>query len=218
MKPHHVAALKHIAMLGGTREAVSFSSKELGLALGVSQQAASQRLLDLTREGLITRNIVSRRELVKLTPKGVETLRREYADFRIIFEAAKEMNLRGVVTSGLGEGAFYMRQKGYKEQFKRKLSYEPYEGTLNLRISGTDLAKLDIMREAEGIEIEQFEGAGRTFGGAKCFRARIHGLECAIIMPLRSHHSDAVEVISRHNLRSRLGLNDGDSVEMIITL
>ncbi len=30
--------------------------------------------------------------------------------------------------------------------------------------------------------------------------------------------ADAVEVISKHNLRNRLSLNDGDSVEMIITL
>jgi len=218
LKPHHIAALKQIAMLGGAREYVSFSSATFGSMLGVSQQTASKRLLDLIREGLISRNIVARREQVKLTVKGAEVLRREFADYKIIFEAAKEIALTGVLTSGLGEGAFYMRQKGYKEQFARKLGYEPYEGTLNLHCSGKDIANLEVLRQAEGIGIDEFRSGGRMFGGAKCFRARLNGADCAVIMPLRSHYSDTVELISKFNLRTRLGLSDGDAVELVVSL
>ena len=218
MKPNLIAALKHIALLGGVRETVSFSSKELGLALGISQQAASKRLLDLTREGLIMRNIVSRRESVRLSAKGIDILRREFAEFKLIFDQAKELSLSGVVVSGLGEGAFYMRQKGYKEQFRRLLDYEPFEGTLNMRIPGEELTKLEVLRQAEGMAIEPFESGGRTFGGARCFKAKVQGVDCAVVMPLRSHHSDVVEIISRNNLRARLDLKDGDSVEAIVLL
>ncbi len=218
MKPSLIAALKHIALLGGVREAVSFSSRELGQSLGISQQAASRRLLDLLIEGAITRNIVSRRESVRLTVKGVDILRREYAEYRLFFDQVEALTLTGVVVSGLGEGAFYMRQKGYKEQFKRILDYEPFEGTLNLRISGGELTKLDILRQAEGIAIEPFESGGRTYGGAKCFKAKAGGVDCAVVMPLRSHHSDIVEIISRSSLRSRLGLKDGDPVEAVVSL
>jgi riboflavin kinase len=218
LKPYHIATLKHIALLGGVKGPVSFSSASLGCVLGVSQQTASKRLLDLARDGLITRNIVARREQVKLTSKGVEALRREHADYKRIFEISKELILRGVVESGLGEGAFYMRQKGYKEQFARKLGYEPYEGTLNLRCSGKDMANLDVLRQADGIQIEEFHSGGRMFGGAKCFRATMSGVECAVIMPLRSHHSDTVELISRVNLRTRLGLKDGDTAELSVLL
>ena len=218
MKSFQIAALKQIALLGGLKEPVSFSSATFGAMLGVSQQTASKRLMDLAREGMITRSFMGRREQVRLTPKGADLLRKEFADYKRIFEAAKELPLSGILTSGLGEGAFYMRQKGYKEQFRRHLAYEPFEGTLNLKISGGELAKLDIMREAEGITIESFESGGRTFGGAKCFRARAGGIECAVVMPLRSHYSDTVEVISRQNLRNRLGLADGDRLEIIVTL
>jgi len=218
LKPHHITALKHIAMLGGVKEHVSFSSATFGSMLGISQQSASKRLLDLTRDGLISRNIVARREQVKLTTKGVEVLRREFADYKIIFEAAKELTLTGVLMSGLGEGAFYMRQRGYKEQFARKLGYEPYEGTLNLRCSGKDLANLEVLRQAEGIQIDEFRSGGRMFGGAKCFRARMASVDCAVIIPLRSHYSDTVELISKSNLRTRLGLSDGDSVELSVLL
>ena len=218
MKPHHLAALKHIALLGGARDAVSFSSREFGLALGVSQQTASQRLLDLAREGLIARSIVSRKELVKLTQKGVDLLRRDYADYKLIFETPQEVRVTGAIASGLGEGAFYMRQRGYKEQFKRKLGYEPFEGTLNLRCGVDELAKLEILRRAEGIRIDEFESGGRTFGGAKCFKARMEGADCAVVMPLRSHYSDTVEVISRQNLRARFNLSDGERVELIVLL
>lgn len=218
MKPHHVATLKHIALLGGLREPVSIASKDFGAAIGVSQQSASQRLLDLVEEGLITRTVVSRRGLVKITAKGAEVLRREYADYKMMFELGKELTLRGAVESGLGEGAFYMRQKGYKEQFIRKLGFEPYEGTLNLRCSGVDLANLEVLRQAEGVAIEEFHSGGRTYGGAKCFRARMTGVDCAVIMPLRSHYSDTVEVISKQNIRARHGLKDGDIVELAVLL
>ncbi len=166
----------------------------------------------------MSRNIVSRRSQFKLTSKGVDVLRREFADYKRIFEVTKELTLRSVVESGLGEGAFYMRQKGYKEQFKRKLGYEPFEGTLNLRCPSEELAKLEILRQTDGITIEEFESGGRTFGGAKCFRAKVRGVDCVVIMPLRSHHTETIEVISRQSLRTRHGLTDGDEVELTIQL
>jgi riboflavin kinase len=43
-------------------------------------------------------------------------------------------------------------------------------------------------------------------------------VDCAVIIPLRSHYSDTVELISKSNLRTRLGLSDGDSVELSVLL
>ena len=126
--------------------------------------------------------------------------------------------VRGSVTSGLGEGAFYMKQRGYKEQFRRKLGFEPFEGTLNVRVEGGELAKLQILWEEPGIPIEGFTDGGRTFGGAKVFPATVASVECAVILPLRTHHTDNVEIISRAHLRSKLGLRDGDAVEANVRL
>lgn len=218
MKAYHVETLKAIALLGGSKEYVSLSSRELGKTIGVSQQSASQRILELIREGMVLRDLATRRQRIKLSPKGADVLRREYADYQRIFEIKETMTIAGVVSSGLGEGAFYMRQKGYKDQFRKKLWFEPYEGTLNLKIQGGDLAKLEILRENAGIEISGFEAGGRTFGGAKCFLATMGHLDCAVIMPIRSHHTEVLEAISKHYLRGGLGLKDGDVVELIVTL
>ena len=218
MKPYHVDTLKHIALRGGLKDFIALSSRELGQALGVSQQSASQRILELLNDGLIQRDLASRKQKVKVAGKGLEALQREYADYLRLFELKDRIPISGRATSGLGEGAFYMRQKGYKEQFRKKLGFEPYEGTLNLKVSGAELSKLMILLGEKGIPIDGFEAGGRTFGGAKVFRARAKGVECAVILPIRTHHTDVLEVISKEFLRNRLGIADGDSVALDIEL
>jgi len=218
VKPYHVETLKAIALLGGMKEYVNLSSGELGKLIGVSQQSASQRILELVRDGLVARDLATRRQRIRLTPRGADVLRKEYADYQRVFEAKETLTISGAVASGLGEGAFYMRQKGYRDQFRKKLWFEPYEGTLNLKVHGPDLAKLQILQDSPGVEITGFESGGRTFGGAKCFLATSGHVDCAVIMPIRTHHTDVLEVISKHYLRNALGLKDGDLVELVVTL
>ncbi len=218
MKPYQVDTLKQIALRGGVAEYVSMSSKDLGRALGVSQQSASQRILELVNDGMILRDLASRRQRVRVSPKGLDALRREYADYQRIFEVRERLALVGRATSGLGEGAFYMRQKGYREQFRKKLGYEPYEGTLNVKVQGPDVSKLQILVEAGGIPIDGFEANGRTFGGARCFPSTLRGVRCAVILPIRSHYTDTIEVISKEYLRGRLGIADGDAVTLELDL
>jgi riboflavin kinase len=218
VKPYHVDTLKQIALRGGVGDFIPLSSKDLGKALGVSQQSASQRILELLDDGMVTRDLASRRQRVKVSPKGLEVLQKEYADYLRIFEVRERLTIVGRATSGLGEGAFYMRQKGYREQFRKKLGYEPYEGTLNLKMQGPDVVKLRILVDEEGIPIDGFEANGRTFGGAKCFPSNLKGIRCAVIIPIRTHYTDTVEVISKEYLRGRLGIADGDSVTLELEL
>ena len=184
----------------------------------MSQQSGSQRILELLKAGLLQRDLAVRKQRVRLSAKGHELLRKEYADYHRIFEVHGGLAIRGTVTSGLGEGAFYMKQRGYREQFRRKLGYEPYEGTLNLRVEGGELAKLQILWDEMGLPIEGFTDGGRTFGGAKVFSATVEGVECAVILPIRTHHTDNLELISRVHLRSKLGIHDGDAVGVAVRL
>ncbi len=218
MKPAQVEALKRLALLGAINEPVSITSRELGKALGTSQQSASIRILELLKLGMVTRDLGVKRQRIRLTEKAQDALRREYADYQRIFEIANVLSIHGIVTTGLGEGSYYMGMKGYQEQFKSKLWFEPYAGTLNLKVEGREKAKLDILQGADGIPIEGFSEGGRTFGGAKCFLATLHGVDCAAIVPYRTHHSDTLEVISKYYLRKRLDLKDGDVVEVTVNL
>ena len=44
------------------------------------------------------------------------------------------IEFRRKIVSGMGEGAYYMSLKGYRNQFIEKLGYEPYPGTLNVKL------------------------------------------------------------------------------------
>jgi riboflavin kinase len=213
-----VLALRKIALLGGMHDYVSLSSRELGDMLSMSQQSASKRILELLNEGWIVRDLGARRQRIKLTDKGVETLRREYSEYQKIFETRDSIVIKGTVVTGMGEGQYYVTQDSYQEQFLSKLGFRPYEGTLNLRVVPSDLYKLDILRRSPGIKIRGFERAGRTFGDVICHLATLQNIECAVVVPSRSHYEDVIEVLCKYHLRRTLGLKDGDHVDIRISI
>ncbi|MBU1159279.1 MAG: DUF120 domain-containing protein [Candidatus Thermoplasmatota archaeon] len=218
MHEKQIATLKHIALMGGVHDYIAISSRELGNVLEISQQSASKKILELLGEGLIERDLGARRQRIKLTDKGFDLLRKEYSDYQRIFEMKDHLVILGTITSGIGEGQYYVNQEGYTEQFQKKLWFKPYEGTLNLRTDQHELSKLEILKKSEGILIKGFEKEGRTFGDVKCFLATIRNMECAVVLPVRSHHTDVIEVICKYHLRRSLGLKDGDQVELIVSL
>ncbi|UCH90347.1 MAG: DUF120 domain-containing protein [Thermoplasmata archaeon] len=218
MKPGHIETLKHLALKGNIYEYNPLSSSELGKRLGLSQQSASKKILELLNLELIKRKMGARRQLVKITAKGMEVLRKEFSQYQKIFDSMEHIIIRGTLISGLGEGQYYISQDGYMDQFQQKLWFKPYPGTLNLRIEGNDLSKLQILKDTEGISIEGFQSEGRTFGRVKCFLTDIQNVECAVIIPLRTHYTDVLEIISRHYLRDKLKLKDGDIIEIVVSL
>ena len=218
LKPRELLVLKTLAVMGGVSDHVPMSSRELGGLLHTTQQTASLWILDLLNRGYLVRRAGARRQGLRLTPKAIDFLRQEHADYIRIFEKADEMQLTGLVVSGLGEGKYYVSQPEYKRQFREAVQFTPFPGTLNVRLMGGDLSKVRILRDAEGIEIRGFQREGRTFGSGKVFKATVNGTECAIVIPLRTHHSDVVEVICKDYLRDRLGIRDGDKVVLKVHL
>jgi len=213
-----VLALRKIALLGGMHDYVSISSRELGDMLRVSQQSASKRILEMLNEGWISRDLGARKQRIKLTEKGIEALRQEYSEYQRIFEPRDHLIIKGSVVTGMGEGQYYVTQEGYQEQFLHRLGFRPFEGTLNVRVAITDLYKLDIIRRGVGILVHGFERNGRTFGDVVCHRAAIQNLECAVVVPSRSHYEDIIEVLCKFHLRRTLSLKDGDQVEVRISM
>jgi riboflavin kinase len=75
----------------------------------------------------------------------------------------------------------------------------------------------DTLEKLPGIEIEGFEDGHRTYGGAKCFIAKINNVDGAVLVIERTSHDNSVlEVIAAVRLRDRLNLKDGDSVKISI--
>jgi riboflavin kinase len=210
-----ISTLKALALKGAVADFVQVSTKDLGRELGVSQQTASNRILALVEEGLITRKLGTRGQSVKLTREGLARLRKEYADYHSIFKAKHTIKVRGRVSTGLGEGEYYLKQAEYKDQFAAKLGFVPYEGTLNLKVSEDDYEKLSMVH-SNAVEITGFKAKGRTFGAASCIPVKIQDVNCAIVLPKRTHHSDVIEVISAIHLRKKLDLKDGDYIVLDI--
>lgn len=211
-------ALRKLALLGAVDDYVAISSRELGDALEMSQQSASKRILELLDENLIVRDLGARRQRIRLTPKGIEELKKEYNEYRRIFELTDQIAIHGVVSSGMGEGGYYICQEGYMTQFQAKLGFKPFEGTFNVRIDSEDAGKLEVIRSTAGIVINGFSCDGRSFGNVIAYKAKIHNIECAIVVPDRSHYTDIIEIICQYHLRRTLDLVDGDRVDIKIKL
>ena len=218
MDVKYTFALRKIALLGGIDDYIAISSRELGDALGISQQSASKRILELLNEKLIVRDLGARRQRIKLTSRGVDEMRKEYNEYRRVFELTDHITVRGKVTDGMGEGKYYIGQPGYTEQFEKKLGFTPFEGTLNITVDKEDVSKLDMIKSTAGIVIDGFENEGRTFGNVIAYKARIKNIDCAIVAPERSHYSDVIEIVCHYHLRRTLSLDNGDQIDVKISL
>ena len=127
----------------------------------------------------------------------------------------KKTALECTITSGLGEGAFFMSMQHYKDEIKKKLGFDAYPGTLNLKINEQSIIKI---KNSESIRIEGYYSGGKIFGGSSCYKAKINNIPGAIIIPDLTKHKLVIEFISPVHLRSKLKLNDNDKikVELII--
>jgi riboflavin kinase, archaea type len=207
-----LAVLKLLALGGADHTPVVLTSRELGERIGVSQQAADRYLVALEKRGFLTRSLAQRRQRLLLTPSAMDLLRSEYRAYHRIFEGPAKLSFGGTVTSGLGEGRYYLSQPGYVVQFTERLGYSPYPGTLNVRVGPEALRKLALLGDWRGIRIDGFQASGRTFGGATCFPARMNAHPCHLIHPDRSHYKDVVEFVAAVCLRETLPVKDHDSV------
>ena len=213
-----IATLKKIALLGGVDDYVAVSSRELGDELGMSQQSASKRILDLLDEKLIERDLGARRQRIKLSAKGLDVIREEYNDYRRIFELEDSVIVHGVVSSGMGEGGYYICQKEYMVQFERELGFVPFEGTLNLTVDKDEMNKIEMIRSAPGHRIKGFTDNGRSFGDVILHKAKLKNIECAVIIPERSHYKSVLEIICQYHLRRTLSLSDGSPVDLKVDI
>ena len=215
--------MKFLALQGGTRHPIHVSSINLSKNLGVSQQSASRYLIELVEKGYLERRLAQGGQVVTVLNKGISILRKEFSEYSLIFGTQKEIEMKGILETGLGEGGYYISKKGYMKQFQKKLSWKPYEGTFNLRLNDDEVPKIEAMKAAEGILIEGFEQEGRTFGKAWVFKCSLKNgkeivKECAIISPKRTHYRRVVEVISPIFLRGKLKATDGDMFTIKVDL
>ncbi len=210
--------LKELALMGSMNRYTMVHTYELGKRTGMSQQSASRWLSIMEEKGLIEKEKYGRNIRVKITPLGRVYLKKAHFDFTVIFGDSRKVELRGEVMKGLGEGRYYVMKEGYKRQIEEKLFFEPFPGTLNVRVYPNYRKRVKEIREGEFISLNGFEENGRKFGRVRAYFATLNGYPAALIIPEMSQYRDVVEIISDVKLRDRFNLKDGSEVELVIYL
>lgn len=214
--------LIELTTLGAHEKTVRISTTGLAERMSVSQQTVSRRLIELEKKKLIERRLSHRGEDIRLTERGVDTLREVYTKLKEVFtDIESRFTIKGEVFEGYGEGAYYMSRRGYYTQFIEKLGFQPFPGTLNLKL--TRPHDLEMRRQLDllpGVKIEGFDEDDRAFGSVRCFKAVINEeINGAVILISRTHYSfSTLEVISAINLRKQLNLQNGDNIAVRILL
>lgn len=215
--------LYKLAELGASSRTVKVSTEYLAEKIGASQQTASRHLINLEKMGWIKRTITPEGCLTKITSNGVAELKKLYSDLRLIFESEypPSLTLEGILFSGLGEGAYYVTKDGYRKQFMEKLGFDPYPGTLNIKLTADyDINSLSELDAYPAVVLEGFEDESRTFGPVKCYPAVINNkVKGAVIYAMRSHYGSSVlEIIAPTYLRRQLNLKDGNKIKVEILI
>jgi riboflavin kinase len=218
-----VATLKLLALDGAIDGELKLSCAGLAERLDASNQTASRRLQRLEEAGMITRQTVSDGQWVEITDDGEHVLRREYEDYRSVFEGPGRVELTGTVTGGMGEGKHYISLPGYMEQFRERLAYEPFAGTLNVELGDESVRRRAAMESLDPVPIDGWEDDDRTYGPAVCYPATLRTTDgdryenAHVIAPERTHHDeDQLELIAPIKLRDELDLADGDHVTVLV--
>ena len=213
---NHEGLLIYLAQNRAIEKEIEITTTQVAKAFSISQQTASRFLLDLDKRGLITWKSSPKGSLVQITPEGEEILYKLRFELeRAIHPDLTTIKIRGTVFSGLGQGKYYMSRDSYMKEFVDKLGFNPYLGTLNLRIHPNDTDRLDLIRGSWPIIIPGFEEDERRFGDVLCYELKIPKLSAKVagIIPRRTHYgSNILELISDVYLREALDLEDGDEV------
>lgn len=119
------------------------------------------------------------------------------------------IRLRGRIVSGKGEGKKYVEI--YRNVLRRKLGIDPYPGTLNIDV-GYDVSKLYLSLKPVIIEPPT-----NNYKPVYAVPAEIGNIKGYVIKPFATVHGwNILEFIAEINVRHKLGLKDGDIVEVFL--
>jgi riboflavin kinase, archaea type len=216
----HVVILSELLLCGAKNNFVELTTGEIAKKIKRSQQLASKELLDLEFFGYIKRNKKSKKYTIKVTERGYQQVYDHFLFLKTAVESFKHViDFEGHIITGMGEGAYYMSLDGYKKQFKEKLGYEPYPGTLNIKLNSMLFveAKKEMLKYPS-INIEGFSDQSRTFGWVKCYPASINdskNINSSILILERTHYDDSIiELIAPFSIKEQFSLKNGDYVKL----
>jgi riboflavin kinase len=118
-----------------------------------------------------------------------------------------KIEVKGRVFTGRGEGRKYVELEWVKQQVKEKLGFDPYPGTLNLRLNEENVKHRVLLER--GAELRLCHSQGYCTG--LMFKAALDGMACGVVIPqVEDYPDDVLEVVASVNLKQKLRLRDDD--------
>ena len=198
------------------------STPELCNKIPISQQTISRRILELEENGYIIRKHGSRGGDLELTSKAYVHLEKVFQNLQHVFSSKSCVEqFHGKLRTGMGEGAHYIKNKNYLKQFKSKLKFEPYFGTLNVQVNPEmyEFLHKQIKNFNQTI-IQGFENGSRTYGDVVCYLVDIWSekkkddkVKGALLLIQRTSHKPFVcEFVAEKCLLEYFPIVDEDEV------
>jgi riboflavin kinase len=220
IKLQHIVTMTELLLRGAQHNFIEVTTTDLGKDIKRSQQAASRHLLDLETAGFIERLKKGQKFRIKITGRGYSEVESLFSILKAAIESAPfTIDFEGIVVSGMGEGAYYMSLDGYRKQFKERLGFEPYPGTLNVKL--VDQIFMNAKREIDkynSVFIDGFSDSTRTYGWVKCYIANINNgaiNNAAVLILERTHYDESMlEVIAPVSLKDSAGIHNGDKINL----
>jgi len=224
IKLQHIFTMTDLLQRGAHYNYIVITTSDLGKDIKRSQQAASRHLLDLENAGYIERLRKGQTFRIKITNRGYSEIESLYSTLESAIESIPfSIDFEGTVVSGMGEGAYYMSLEGYRKQFKEKLGFEPYPGTLNVKL--IDQIFMNARREIgryPSVFINGFSDNMRTYGWVKCYKANINKgavNNAAALVLERTHYDDSMlEIIAPICLKEAIGIQNGDRISIKVQI
>ncbi len=204
-----IELLTLLAEKGAVGGRARVTMRGLGEELRISPQSVMRLLDEMEAEGLIEKTVEGKRTYVEITPEGLAFLEELCGR---VSSALYNGTIVGEVVSGIGEGAYYVRE--YAPIIREYLGFEPYPGTLNVKVLFPRTI-FDAFYNVHPVILPGFVKDGRTFGDVRAYRVRIDGIEGAVVIPSRTIHPPKIaEVVAPVYLRETLNLGDGSRVTL----
>ena len=124
-----------------------------------------------------------------------------------------KIEITGAVFTGQGEGKKYVELSWVKQQIKEKLGFNPYPGTLNLRLDEDNVKRRVSLEKDAELRLCYSEG----YCTGLLFKASVDGVACGVVIPqVEDYPENVLEVVAPVNLKLKLRLRNGDLVTVTV--
>jgi len=133
-------------------------------------------------------------------------------------EKTPELKFKGEVYSGRGEASGFMEIDWVKEQCRSFTGFEPYPGTLNLKVDKATFGMIRRTAMSLGNRIIPPTEA-KDFCEARLLPLTVNGISSAVIYPMvDDYYDDTIEIIAPVIFKKIPGIRDGSLLELSLPL